>query len=112
MSQTNESAFESYVEEILLTGGKWKSGSIAEWDKERALFPKQVFIFLKQTQAELWKQMMDLHGSDLEPMLLATLVKELDAKGSLHVLRHGFKFYGKTFASRISNRRMARIMHC
>jgi len=97
MSQTNESAFESYVEEILLTGGKWKSGSIAEWDKERALFPKQVFIFLKQTQAELWKQMMDLHGSDLEPMLLATLVKELDAKGSLHVLRHGFKFYGKTF---------------
>jgi type I restriction enzyme, R subunit len=31
------------------------------------------------------------------PLLLGTLVKELDTKGSLHVLRHGFKFYGKTF---------------
>jgi hypothetical protein len=29
-------------------------------------------------------------------MLLGTLVKELDLKGTLHVLRHGFKFYGKT----------------
>ncbi len=31
-------------------------------------------------------------------MLLDTLVKELDIKGGyLHVLRHGFKFYGKLF---------------
>ena len=29
--------------------------------------------------------------------ITAALVKELDLKGSLHVLRHGFKFYGKTF---------------
>ena len=28
---------------------------------------------------------------------LNTLVKELDLKGTLHILRHGFKFYGKTF---------------
>ena len=26
-----------------------------------------------------------------------TLLKELDLKGTLHVLRHGFKFYGKLF---------------
>jgi len=30
-------------------------------------------------------------------MLLNALVKELDIKGALHVLRHGFKFYGKLF---------------
>ena len=41
--------------------------------------------------------MQALHGAGLETLLLATLVKELDLKGSLHVLRHGFKFYGKTF---------------
>ena len=39
MSQTTERAFETYVEEILLTRGGWKSGSNAEWDKERALVP-------------------------------------------------------------------------
>ena len=97
MSQTNERAFETYVEEILLTRGGWKSGSNAEWDKERALFPAQVFAFIQATQEKLWEEMKTLHAAGLEPLLLGTLVKELDAKGSLHVLRHGFKFYGKTF---------------
>ncbi len=97
MSQTNEKAFESYVEEILLTRGGWKSGSNAEWDKERALFPAQVFAFIQDTQPKLWAEMKTQHAEGLEALLLNTLVKELDGKGSLHVLRHGFKFYGKTF---------------
>ena len=97
MSQTTERAFENYVEEILLTRSGWKAGSLAEWDKERALFPAQVFAFLEDTQADLWKAMRTLHAAGLEALLLTALVKELDAKGSLHVLRHGFKFYGKTF---------------
>ena len=97
MSQTNERAFETYVEEILLTQGGWKSGSNAEWDKERALFPAQVFAFIQDTQPKLWAEMKGLHADGLEALLLSGLVKELDAKGSLHVLRHGFKFFGKTF---------------
>ena len=97
MSQTNEKAFETYVEEILLSRGGWKSGSNTEWDKERAVFPAQVFAFIQDTQPKLWAEMKDQHAAGLEPLLLATLVKELDTKGSLHVLRHGFKFYGKTF---------------
>ena len=95
--QTNERAFETYVEEILLTRGGWKSGSNAEWDKERALFPAQVFAFIADTQPKLWAEMQMLHAAGLEALLLNSLVKELGAKGSLHVLRHGFKFYGKTF---------------
>lgn len=95
--QTTERAFETYVEEILLTRGGWKSGSNADWDKERALFPAQVFAFIADTQPKLWAEMRALHAAGLEALLLNSLVKELDAKGSLHVLRHGFKFYGKTF---------------
>src|SRR5688500_2530255 len=96
-SKTKELAFETYVEEILRMRSGWASGNVAEWDKERALFPAQVFAFIQDTQPALWKQMKDLHAVGLEPLLINTLVKELDAKGSLHVLRHGFKFYGKTF---------------
>ena len=55
--QTTERAFETYVEEILLTRGGWKSGSNAEWDKERALFPAQVFAFIQDTQPKLWAEM-------------------------------------------------------
>ena len=53
MSQTNERAFETYVEEILLTRGGWKSGSNADWDKERALFPAQVFAFVQETYRDV-----------------------------------------------------------
>ncbi|TVP98115.1 MAG: type I restriction endonuclease subunit R [Planctomycetaceae bacterium] len=97
MNQTNELAFESYVEEILLTESGWTSASHADWDKGRALFPAQVMAFIADTQPKLWAEMQALHGTGLEPLLLTTLVKELDSKGSLHVLRHGFKFYGKSF---------------
>jgi type I restriction enzyme R subunit len=38
-----------------------------------------------------------LTGHAAQSLLLNTLVKELELKGMLHVLRHGFKFYGKTF---------------
>lgn len=95
--QTTETAFETYVEEILLTRGGWASGTNAEWDKERALFPAQVFAFIQDNQPRLWKEMQALHGAGLENLLITTLEKELNTKGSLHVLRHGFKFYGKSF---------------
>jgi type I restriction enzyme R subunit len=95
--QTQERAFEIYAEEILLTRGGWQSGSNAEWDKERALFPTRIFSFIEKTQPKLWAEMRVLHASGLEALLITTLVKELEVKGSLHVLRHGFKFYGKTF---------------
>ena len=53
MPQTNERAFETYVEEILLTRGGWKSGSNADWDKDRALFPAQVFAFVQETYRDV-----------------------------------------------------------
>lgn len=97
MSQTNEKAFESYVEIILHNQAGWQRGSTKDWDVERALFPAQVFAFLQETQPKLWTEMQVLHGNGLESLLLNTLVKELTLKGTLHILRHGFKFYGKTF---------------
>lgn len=97
MSQTNEKAFETYVESILLNQAGWQSGTVAEWDVETALFPARIFAFLQDTQLKLWEQMRGLHREGLESLLINKLVKELELKGTLHVLRHGFKFYGKTF---------------
>ena len=95
--QTTERSFEFHVEDMLLTQGGWHSGTNAEWDNARALFPAQIFAFIEATQPKLCAEMAEMHGSGLQPMLLDALVKELDIKGSLHVLRHGFKFYGKLF---------------
>lgn len=96
MAQTSEKAFEAYLEQMLAEAG-WQVGSVGEWDKARALFPARVFAFIEATQPKLWAEMAALHSSNLQPMLLDALVKELEIKGTLHVLRHGFKFYGKLF---------------
>jgi len=96
MTETTEKSFEATVEPILHQAG-WASAPATEWDVDRALFPGRVTAFIEATQPKLWAEMRALHGVGLEPLLISTLVKELDHKGTLHVLRHGFKFYGKTF---------------
>ena len=95
--QTKEKAFETYIEEVLLNQSGWTHGTNKEWDVERAIFPAEVVRFLKDSQGDLWQQMQAQHGDDFEGKLLESLCKELDSKEMLHVLRHGFKFYGKTF---------------
>lgn len=95
--QTDEQAFEARVEEVLLQQSGWKPGNLAEWDRARALFPARIVEFLKDTQPKLWQQMEAQHGTNVESMVIDALVKELAIKGSLHILRHGFKFFGKMF---------------
>ena len=97
MAQTSEHSFESYVENILLDRAGWDRGMASAWDCERALIPARVVAFLEESQPALWAQMRTLHGAALEALVVTAVAKELDLKGTLHVLRHGFKFYGKTF---------------
>ena len=94
-SQRNEKAFEATVESLLVDGG-WVEGDVDDWDVERALFPACVVAFLEAAQPELWEQLSDQHGASLEAMVVEQLAKQLDIKGTLGVLRQGFKFQGKT----------------
>ncbi|OPY65912.1 MAG: Type I restriction enzyme EcoR124II R protein [Syntrophorhabdus sp. PtaU1.Bin050] len=96
MKATTEKAFEAYIEETLANRG-WNPCSNLLWDKNKALIPEEVINFIKDTQGDLWAQMEKLHGDELPAKLIEALIKERDTKGTLHVLRHGFKFYGKTF---------------
>lgn len=96
MKATTEKAFEAYIQETMSARG-WISGSNQTWDKNKALFPDQIIAFIKDTQADLWAQMEKLHSNELSAKLIETLVKERNAKGTLYIIRHGFKFYGKNF---------------
>lgn len=96
-SQRNEYAFESYVEEILLTQSGYEKGSVAKYDKELALFPSYIISFIKITQPKLWDSMYSLQGDIMESDIIQSLKKELALKGMLDVLRHGFKYRGKRF---------------
>lgn len=96
MKATTEKAFEKYIQETMVARG-WLIGSNEFWDKQKALFPAHVIAFIKDTQYELWTQMEKLHGAELEKKLVETLIQERANKGTLYIVRHGFKFYGKTF---------------
>jgi len=94
---TTEKAFEAYIEGNLSEKRGWIAGDNILWDKQKALFPDYIIDFIKATQSDLWKQMEKLHGAELSGKLIDTLAKERNTKGTIHIIRHGFKFYGKTF---------------
>ena len=93
-----EARFEDSIEASLLKDGGYIQGDPKGFDPLFAMFPKEVLDFIAQTQAERWASIKTLHGAKAEDALLSALSRELGNKGMLHVLRKGFKCYGKTFS--------------
>jgi len=90
-----EKAFETAIEEHLLTKGGYARADPRNFDRERALDPTVLMPFIRGTQPEKWQALEKLHGANTETVLLDDLCKALDSRGSLDVIRHGFKCYGK-----------------
>jgi type I restriction enzyme R subunit len=90
-----ESDFEQAIEQSLLADG-YRKGDPASYDKHHAIFPDEVAGFVRQTQPEFWERFSSLNGGSAEAVLIESLVRELNTKGVLTVLRGGFKCFGKT----------------
>ncbi len=96
MKITSEKAFETYIEETLYEKNRWQKLDVKLWDKENALFPDVVMGFIRATQPLLYGELAGMLGAELQSMLIEKLVKEIAIKGKLNIIRHGFRFYGKT----------------
>jgi type I restriction enzyme, R subunit len=92
-----ERAFETAIEAGLVGAGGYAKRVSGDFDEGLALFPEDVTGFLRESQPAKWEVLEALLGAKTGATVLDGLAKELDIKGSLHVLRHGFKCYGKTF---------------
>lgn len=92
-----ERDFETAIEAGLVGTGGYHKRDASAYYEALALFPDDVIGFLKDSQPLKWEQVQKLLGDKTAETLLGDLVKELEIKGTLHVLRHGFKSYGKTF---------------
>lgn len=97
MAGHTEHDFETAIEAGLIGTGGYVKRPPTDYDELLALFPGDVTGFLKDSQPTRWAQLEALLGSMTEATVLDNLTKELEIKGTLHVLRHGFKCYGKTF---------------
>ena len=97
MSGHTERDFETAIEAELTSSGGYEKQAPITYEEIRALFPDEVSGFLKSSQPAKWKALEALLGPKTVATVLDSLSKELDVKGTLHILRHGFKCYGKTF---------------
>ncbi|HSO83408.1 type I restriction endonuclease subunit R [Thiocapsa sp.] len=97
MSGHDEAAFETAIETGLTSAGGYEKRSPKDYDESLALFPEDVTGFLRDSQPAKWVALEALLGPKTATTVLDSLSKELELKGTLHVLRHGFKCYGKTF---------------
>jgi type I restriction enzyme, R subunit len=90
-----ERTFEDAIEAHLVGPAGWTQGSPADFNRELALRPKDFFAFVQNTQADLWAELRKQCGQGLEDAVLDALVKALESRGTIDVLRHGFKVLGK-----------------
>ena len=97
MSGHTERDFETAIEAGLTSSGGYEKRRPNAFDEALALFPEDVSGFLKDSQPAKWEALEALLGPKTAATVLDNLSKELELKGTLHVLRHGFKCYGKTF---------------
>ena len=97
MSGHTERDFETAIEAGLTSSSGYEKRSPSAFDEALALFPSDVTGFLKESQSAKWEALEALLGPKTTGTVLDSLSKELELKGTLHVLRHGFKCYGKTF---------------
>ena len=91
-----EETFEALIEAHLLEHGGYEAASPEAYDRDMALLSETVLAFIQDTQPKVWTKLQATHKDKLDGLLLAALCKVLDQRGSLEVLRHGFKFYGQT----------------
>lgn len=96
MLSHTETVFEEAIEAGLLATGRYEKRPPSAYDAERALFPDDVLGFLRDTQPAKWAALEKLLAERTADTVLDALGKELGLKGTLHVLRHGFRCYGKT----------------
>jgi len=92
-----EKAFEEAIEQSLLTDGGYIKADPANFDRERCIDPTVIIPFVQETQFKEWQYLENSVKASAATILLDDLCKTMDSQGSLNVLRHGFKCYGKLF---------------
>lgn len=92
-----EQTFEEAIESNLLEHGGYIKGSSTDFDVKLGLFPSYITNFLKESQTKAWDKIANIHKDEVEQKVIQRLVKEIDLRGALDVLRKGFTDYGVKF---------------
>lgn len=89
--KTLEKAFETEICDHLAAHGWLYSPDDTGYDRERAIFPEDLFGWLQETQPEQFAKLKKMHNGSTEKMFLDRFCDLMEKDGALSVLRHGFK---------------------
>ncbi|TYA69981.1 type I restriction endonuclease subunit R [Seonamhaeicola marinus] len=92
-----ELTFEEAIEASLLEEGGYVKGLSQDFDVQLGLFPSYITNFLKDSQPKAWNKLSNIHKEDVETKVVQRLIRELDLRGTLDVVRNGFTDYGVKF---------------
>jgi type I restriction enzyme R subunit len=95
MAGHTETDFEHAIEYGLIANGGYAKGDPKTFDPATALFPDEVIAFIRDSQPARLAQLEAMLKDRTAATIIDCLTKELASKGTLGVLRHGFKCYGK-----------------
>lgn len=97
MVDHKEVVFESEICDYLADHGWLYSADDTGYDRERALFPEDLFAWLEETQQAAYKKALRAAGSDAKflDVLATALDKPLEhGGGTLNILRNGVQYIG------------------
>src|SRR4051812_37209733 len=83
-----EATFESAIIEHLCSNG-WLQGNANDYNAELAFDKKAILSFIQESQKKEWEKLSQYYKDETESKFIQRLVKELELRGSLDVIRHG-----------------------
>ncbi len=91
--ETKEKNFENDIEAYLLSHG-YRKGSMATYDKARAIDMPVLVEFIQTTQPKMWQRYQNVYGDKAEKQLYTIFQQNVEANGLVWVLRNGVKDRG------------------
>jgi len=92
-----EEIFEEDIVHLLTLYGEYTHSLPTDFDRETALMENHLFSFIEQTQPREWEKFLNIHSEQSKDKFLYRLKKDIDSRGLLDVIRHGFTSHGIKF---------------
>ena len=96
MQMANEQVFQQDIIDHLTANG-WLLGESTSYDQKHALYTEDLVGYLSETQPEQWVKFSAMNPKGVKDALLRSVARQLDKKGTLHVLRNTIKDRGAKF---------------
>jgi type I restriction enzyme R subunit len=97
MVDVSEKNFEATIEAHLLNINGYERRTAADYDAELCLLPDDVIRFVQSTQPTEWAKLRQQYGESARSKFLYRLCEQIEKRGTLDVLRKGFKDVGARF---------------